>query len=135
MSVIPTTDERKSAGQEAGADAIQASNDAIRLAAEREGITCEYLAKKLKRELNAKETKVFNPKGNSKAEGLIYSKPLVLWDIRQKARMDAQKLIGLYAPTKLDITDERMVQVILDALPVDLAESVRESIKAKAKKL
>lgn len=35
---------------------------------------------------------------------------------------------------KLDITDNRMVQMILDALPSDLAESVTEQIKVKAKK-
>ena len=34
---------------------------------------------------------------------------------------------------KLDITDNRMVQMILDALPADLAESVTEAIKVKAK--
>ena len=69
----------------------------------KEGICEVYLAKKLKRELNAKETKVFNPKGNSKAEGLIYSKALVAWDIRQKARMDAQKLLSLYPPEKHEV--------------------------------
>jgi hypothetical protein len=99
-----------------------------------QGIHETYLAKKLKRELNAKETKVFNPKGNSKPEGLIYSKPLVSWDIRQKARMDAQKILGLYAPNKIDITDTRMMQLFLDALPDDLRAAVEGEVKERAAK-
>jgi len=56
------------------------------------GITPSYLAKKLKAELNAKEVKVFNDKD----DGIVYSKNLVAWNVRQKARMDAQKLLNLY---------------------------------------
>lgn len=66
----------------------------------REGINERYLARKLKLELNAEETKVFNPKGNETKKGLIYSKPLKSWAIRQKAREDAQKLLDLYPAEK-----------------------------------
>jgi CMP-2-keto-3-deoxyoctulosonic acid synthetase len=76
----------------------------IEEACRKEGICEVYLAKKLKKELNAKEIKVFNPKGNNKPEGLIYSKALVAWEIRQRARMDVQKLLGLYPIEKREIS-------------------------------
>ena len=91
--------EISQAQQETIQDIMASFHDALK----KEGINERLIAKKLKRELNAKETKVFNPKGNSKAEGLIYSKALVAWDIRQKARMDAQKLLSLYPPEKHEV--------------------------------
>jgi hypothetical protein len=66
----------------------------------KEKITPEYLAKKLKRELNAKEVKVFH----NKDTGVIYSEKMVSWTIRQKAREDAQKLLGLYPADKHEVT-------------------------------
>lgn len=60
-----------------------------------QGITPIYLAKKLKRELNAKETKAQIPKGEME---FVYSKPLVAWDTRQKARQDAHQIMGQYPP-------------------------------------
>jgi len=83
-------------GQKAARKIISGFHDAIL----REGITENYLARKLKYELNAQEIKVFNPKGNTKKKGIIYSKPLKLWAIRQKAREDAQKLLDLYPAEK-----------------------------------
>jgi len=78
-----------------------------------EGITQRYLAKKLKKELNAKKTEQFKGKiiedelGDQgkvtkriEQEVVIYSKPLIAWDIRQKARQDAHKLRGDYPPEK-----------------------------------
>jgi hypothetical protein len=56
-----------------------------------------YLAKKLKAELNAKLPKVFLPKNSRKQ---VYTAPLILWEIRQKARMDAHKLKGHYPAEK-----------------------------------
>ena len=61
-------------------------------------ITPEYLAKKLKRELNAKETKVFHANGE-----VVYSKPMIAWGIRQKARQDAHKLLDHYPSEKHDV--------------------------------
>ncbi len=69
------------------------------------GIGPEYLAKKLKAELEAKEIKTFKASNkNFDEEGkllsidekVIYSSPLVAWDVRQKGRMDAHKLRGDY---------------------------------------
>lgn len=63
------------------------------------GITPSYLARKLKAELQAKETKVFLSK-----EGEIkYSNPLVAWDVRQRARQDAHHLRGDYPPEKKQV--------------------------------
>jgi len=62
------------------------------------GLTFDYLTKKLKRELNAKETKVFNDKD----DGIIYSKNMTAWTIRQKARQDAHKLRGDYPAEKTE---------------------------------
>lgn len=79
------------------------------------GITESYLAKKLKAELCAKETKPFKAKVNRPfdpqdltkgfvdVEEVIYSKPLTAWEVRQKARMDAHKLRGDYPPEKKEL--------------------------------
>jgi len=64
-----------------------------------EGLTSEYLAKKLKKELNAKETKAQIPKGEKE---FSYSKRMIAWDIRQKARQDAHKLRGDYPAEKVE---------------------------------
>jgi len=77
----------------------------------REGIHERYLAKKLKRELNAKEIKIFK----SAEDKLIHSKNLIAWKIRQAARMDAQKLLGFYPAEKLDHThrfDEPLIDIV-----------------------
>lgn len=64
------------------------------------GITESYLAKKLKAELCAKKIEARIPTGEKE---FAYSKPLVAWDIRQKARMDAHKLRGDYPPEEHDL--------------------------------
>ena len=66
-----------------------------------QGINGPYLAKKAKRELNAKETKAQIPKGHTE---FVYSKPLIAWDIRQKARQDVHKLRGDYPSEKVEHT-------------------------------
>lgn len=68
----------------------------------RQGITLEYLVKKLKRELNAKEVKVFYDRRTGE---VVYSKKLPVWDIRQRARQDAHKLLGHYPAEKHEIVD------------------------------
>ena len=93
-----TKDEPKEATREDMVNAIMAP---MRDAFKGEGITPKYLAKKLKRELNAKETKAQIPKGGFT---FIYSKPMKAWDIQQKARQDAHKLMGDYPAEKKDIT-------------------------------
>lgn len=69
--------------------------DPMLRALDKEGITTDYLAKKLKEELDANEVRVFNGK-----DGIVYSDNLVAWDVRQKARIDAQKLMGVYPAEK-----------------------------------
>lgn len=98
-------------------ESIQAARSLFEPILEAEGITVKYLAKRLKRELNAKETKIFN----GGAVGLIYSKPLIAWDVRQRARMDAHKLRGDYPATEINakidhglknLTDEQLEALI-----------------------
>jgi hypothetical protein len=67
------------------------------------GITDVCLAKKLKAELNAKKTKA----QYDRLKGWTYSAPMTAWEIRQKARMDAQKLMGLYPPETTDSEEGR----------------------------
>ncbi len=57
------------------------------------GITPEVLAKQLAQELKACETKAFCYKGE-----VVYSDDLIDWGTRQRARMDAHKLLGHYLP-------------------------------------
>lgn len=65
------------------------------------GIDGLYLAKKAKEELEAQETKAQIPKG---ADHFVYSKDLVAWDVRQKARQDVHKLRGDYPSEKVEHT-------------------------------
>jgi hypothetical protein len=57
------------------------------------------LGKKLLDELEAKDTKFFAFQGE-----VISDRDIVAWDVRQKARQDAHKLRGDYAPEKFDST-------------------------------
>ena len=66
-----------------------------------EGITLPYLSKQLKKELKAKEIKVFKSKNK-----VIYSKGLNALDIQQRARIDAHKLRGDYPAEEHRITGE-----------------------------
>ena len=77
-------------------------------------ITCDYLAKKLKSELNAKETKAQIPKGSKE---FAYSKKMVAWDVRQKARQDAHKLRGDYPAEKVDLDGDIIVNI--QATPIE----------------
>jgi hypothetical protein len=113
-----------------------------------EGITAEYLAKKIKRELNAKETKVFKAKSQKlvetdrlvdpknpeagkiyqpvETEEVIYSKPLVAWEVRQEARKDAHKLLGHYPNAKLTIEGSLSLRNLSDE---ELDERINATLK------
>jgi len=65
----------------------------------RRGITPDYLARKLKAELNAKSVKVFL---DAKTGRVLYSEKMIDWQIRQKARQDAVRLLGLEPPLQGD---------------------------------
>ena len=69
----------------------------------RHGITTEYLAKKLKEELEALETKEFCYKGT-----VVSSKGKAALEIRQRARMDAHKLLNHY-PKISDSLDGELI--------------------------
>jgi hypothetical protein len=62
------------------------------------GLTRKKLIEKLGEELEATEVKPFNHNGT-----IIYSKPLPNWEIRQKARLDIQKLCAFYPPEKYQL--------------------------------
>jgi len=60
-----------------------------------EGISDEFLVKKLKEELDAKVTKQFQYEGN-----VVIAPDVIAWDVRQRARQDAHKLRGDYPAEK-----------------------------------
>ena len=63
-------------------------------------ITPRLLARKLKAELNAKETKIFQKDGF-----VVESRDVIAWGIRQAARIDAHKLRGDYPSSKVEFPD------------------------------
>ena len=99
-------------------------------ALEGEGITIKSLAKALKKELKAKEIKVFNDKGT-----IIYSDGVPALDIQQRARIDAHKLRGDYPAEEHRITGE-MVTSRSEAEVEELkkiADRVVEEIRSSKK--
>ena len=89
------TAERESAANQGAQEALHERTEVL----ENHGLTFDYLAKKLKRELNAKETKFFQKDGS-----VIEQHDVVAWDIRQRARIDAHKLRGDYPADKREHT-------------------------------
>jgi hypothetical protein len=78
-----------------------------------EGLSLEYLARKLKKELNAKKIDTFKAKKVEKdiasgviteTEEVIYSVPMVDWKIRQVARKEALAYRGIIAVEKKELT-------------------------------
>ena len=90
------------------------------------GITLTVLAKKLKAELEATHVQAFNDGGK-----VIYSRPLEAWEVRQRARIDAQKLLGLYPAEKYDVRADHASQPsaeergFLRQVAVEVARKVR----------
>jgi len=86
------------------------------------GITMESLARDLKRELKAKETKIFKvkrglielPNAETKIrryrtimatnEEIVIAVDQIAWGVRQSARQDAQKLLNLYPPERHELS-------------------------------
>lgn len=62
------------------------------------GITTDMLAKKLKNELKAKETKFFQHEGE-----VVEIREVIDWSTRQKARMDAHRLRGDYPAERQEV--------------------------------
>lgn len=86
-------------------------NSPIIEALDNEGITPSYLAKLLKKELEAKQVKVFQHQGK-----IITSEELAALDIMQKARQDAHKLRGDYPAERKHITGD------IGSLVIELVE-------------
>jgi len=86
--------------REAGHEAAKEIQDEHLSELDKRGVTWDLLTEKLFQELEAHETKVFLTKRGK----IVYSKPLLLWDIRQKARIDAHKLRGDYPAEKRELT-------------------------------
>ena len=90
------------------------------------GITLSLLAKKLKTELEATQVKAFNDGGK-----VIYSRPLEAWEVRQRARIDAQKLLGLYPVEKYEVRADVASQTsdeerdFLHQVAVEVAQKLR----------
>jgi predicted Fe-Mo cluster-binding NifX family protein len=136
-------------------------------ALEAEGITVEYLAKKLKQELNAKTVKTFKVKGaiplgkikgargmkavsvsgtldidregnNLYGDGeTIIEHTMADMGIRQKARQDAHRLRGDYAPEKHEVNGPPVV-VVKELPPEQLAkleEAGRRAAQEEIRKL
>ncbi len=105
----------------------------MKSAFEKEGITPEYLAKKLKKELNAKKIETFKgtvvnvvPSDDPdepdmiESDEVIYSKPMVAWDVRQKARQDAHKLLNHYPPEKREYSGPDGSPMSVDIRPIQV---------------
>lgn len=86
---------------------LESINTPILKALDSEGITLSYLTKHLKKELKAKQIKVFSDKGK-----VIYSDPLDALEIQQRARQDAHKLRGDYPAEKHQIDGDLQVEII-----------------------
>jgi len=72
-----------------------------------EGITPEMLARKLREELEAEEEKVFSDK-----DGIKYSKKMVAWQTRQRARIDAHRLLSHYPAEKVDLGGDLTIEIV-----------------------
>ena len=119
MDLLPIPE----ATPESGEKAAEKAHRTVKESLEKAGITGDYLARKLKAELNGKETKIFLPKGSRK---LVYSDPLIAWEVRQKARQDAHKLMGHYPAEKREHTFPQGIPVQVS----EISQEDREALKA-----
>lgn len=102
-------------------------------ALDEKGLTPAFLARKLKAELHAKETKVFL----SKAGEIKYSDPLVAWDVRQKARQDAHKLRGDYPAERKQVggLNGEPIRLIIEDMSKKKPEDSRDALAPVEKEL
>ena len=104
---------------------LDSLNSPIVKALKREGHTPSALAKRLTAELNATEVKVFCHNGE-----VIVSDPLISWTVRQRARMDAHKLLNHYPPERQEIGGPGMTPLkIVYVEPEKAGETSRVKIK------
>jgi hypothetical protein len=88
-----------------------------------EGVDEEYLAKKLKKELSAKKTDTFKAKTSiynpaegttTETEEVIYSKPMIAWDVRQRARKEALAYRGVLVVERRDVQQTANGKIIVE---------------------
>jgi len=118
---------------QAAVQAIKASRDEL----EARGISWDLLVSKLKKELNAKETHTFlgkvvgkvpdeNRPGKfirvEKAE-VVYSKSMINWGVRQKARLSAHELSGHFPPKETRLSGPGGGPISLQRLEVEFVKS------------
>jgi len=107
------------------------------------GITMESLARDLKRELKAKETKIFKvkrglielPNAETKIrryrtimatnEEIVIAVSHIAWGVRQSARQDAQKLLNLYPPERHELSGPGGKPVEIGGTLGDIERSAR----------
>lgn len=84
-------------------------------ALDKQDITVDDLAKKLREELDSQETKFFAHQGE-----VVQTENVINWATRQKARMDAHKLRGDYPAEKKDVGGDIIVNI--NATPIEKEE-------------
>jgi len=99
-------------------------------ALDNEGISDEFLVKKLKEELDANITKQFQHEGN-----VVTAEPVISWDVRQRARQDAHKLRGDYPIERRHVSFDGGVPIVpLSEDEQAELEAMKEVLKNKVKK-
>ena len=88
------------------------------------GITRASLAKLLKKELRATTVKAFAHEGKIK-DTLV----LIDWKTRQTARVDAQRLLGLYPPERHELTGRDGSPLHFYDVPEDERSAILEANK------
>jgi hypothetical protein len=93
------SDEKKS--KDAMESAIQEifGPDPMQQSLAANGITSDELAKQLKAQLKAKETKFFQHEGS-----VVEKRNVIAWGVRQKATDMVLKLMGAYPPEKKELS-------------------------------
>jgi hypothetical protein len=97
------------------------------------GITADMLAGQLAEELKASETKFFSFRGQ-----VIEARIVPNWEVRQRARMDAHKLRGDYAPERVNLNmsgstgysedDQATLQAVARELAMKKLQGLRDEL-------
>jgi hypothetical protein len=95
---VSMDEEEKERARKIGEEIHETALSGFRKAMEAEGITADVLAKQLKEELNANETKFFSHEGE-----VVDEREVIAWRIRQEARKDGNKLRGDYPADQLNL--------------------------------
>lgn len=98
--------------KDASIEAANIAREKTKKALKRYKVTEGVVAKRLREALDAKEVKVFNPKGNLDADGLIYSEPLIAHHIRTKAIEIAATLLEMKPSEKHEHEIKQHVVII-----------------------